>query len=163
MLNYAESTGLNSGLVLGSNISERVDFKVGASAGLNWVQNSLSDQENFDFQNYALSLGGVFTPITRWVISTDFAYNIFRGLGDLDQEFLLWNAGLGYRFLKDESLELRLTAFDILSQNNSVARNITETYVQDTETAVLQRYLMLSLSYRLRNFRGATTAVPAGN
>ncbi len=163
-INLAETTGLNSGFLLGSNISERVDFKVGASAGYNWVNNSLPGQENFDYQNYTVNTGGVFTPLPRWVLSTDLVYNIFRGLGDLDQEFLLWNAGLGYRFLKDESLELRVTAFDILSQNNSVSRNITETYVEDRETAVLQRYVMLSLSYRLRNFKGTTTALPpSGN
>ena len=159
-INFAETTGLNSGFLLGSNISERVDFKFGGSAGYNWVNNSLPGQENFDYQNYTVTAGGVFTPLSRWVVSTDLVYNIFRGLGDLDQEFLLWNAGLGYRFLKDESLELRMTAFDILSQNNSVSRNITETYVEDRETAVLQRYVMLSLSYRLRNFKGTTSAIP---
>jgi hypothetical protein len=162
-LNFAENTGMNTGFLLGSNISERVDFKVGASAGLNWVYNSLPSQENYDFQTYTVTAGGVFTPFSRWVLSTDFGYNIYRGLGDLDQEFTLWNAGLGYRFLKDESLELRLTAFDILSQNNSISRNVTETFVEDRETEVLQRYLMVSLSYRLRNFKGTEAApIPAG-
>jgi hypothetical protein len=159
-LNFAENTGMNTGFLLGSNISERIDFKVGASAGLNWVYNSLPSQENYDFQTYTVTAGGVFTPLSRWVVSTDFGYNMYRGLGDLDQEFTLWNAGLGYRFLKDESLELRLTAFDILSQNNSISRNVTETFVEDRETEVLQRYLMVSLSYRLRNFKGVAKAEP---
>lgn len=152
--NFTDNTGFNLGVVLGSNISERVDFKMGGDAGINWVNNTLDAGENFDYQTFSLNTGGVFSPKGRWVISTDLVYNVFRGLGDLDQEFLLWNAGLGYRFLKDESLELRLTGFDLLGQNNSVQRSITETFTEDTETVVLQRYLMVSLSYRLRNFKG---------
>ncbi len=153
--NFVNNTSWNLGFLLGSNISEKVDFKLGADAGLTWAVNSLDQRANFDFQTYAINTGGVFAPVGRWVVSTDLVYNIFRGLGDLDQEFLLWNASLGYRFLKDESLELRVNAFDILGQNNSVQRSINETFVEDVETVVLQRYLMLSLSYRLRNFKGS--------
>lgn len=153
VLNIATTKGANAGFLLGSNISERVDFKVGANAAYNWVSNTTSTRGDFNFQTYTANVGGVFTPIPRWVISSDLTYNIFRGLGNLDQEFTLWNVGLGHRFLKDESLELRLTVFDLLSQNNAVARNATETFVEDSQTAILQRYLMVSLSYRLRNFR----------
>ncbi len=152
-LNYAQTIGLNTGIVLGSNISERVDFKIGASTAMNWVTNSLNGQDDFNYLTYTANAGGVFTPISRWVISTDFSVNIYRGLGDLDQEFLIWNAGVGYRLLKDESLEVRVSAFDLLSQNNSVSRTVTETYVEDRETDILQRYIMLSVSYRLRSFR----------
>ncbi len=152
-LNNAETVGLNTGFVLGSNISEKVDFKLSGSAALNWVYNSLGTQDDFNFITYTAGVGGVFTPISRWVVSSDLSLNIFRGLGDLDQEFTLWNAGVGYRFLKDEALELRVSVFDLLSQNNSVSRTVSETFVEDRETAVLQRYFMLSISYRLRNFR----------
>ncbi len=152
--NFVDNTGLNLGMVLGSNISEKIDFTIGGDAAITWAVNSLDDNQNFNFQTYVAKVGGVFSPVGRWVLSSDFNYNIFRGLGDLDQEFMLWNAGIGYRMLKDESLELRLTGFDILGQNNSVQRSITETFVEDQETVVLQRYLMLSLSYRIRNFKG---------
>ncbi len=154
--NTVDNTSLSTGFLLGSNISEKIDFKVGMDAGLNWALNDIDPSQNFDFQTYRFNVGGVFSPLGRWVLSTDWNYNIFRGLGALDQEFLLWNAGLGYRFLKDESLELRLTGYDLLAQNNSVTRNITATFVEDVETAVLQRYVMVSLSYRIRNFKGAT-------
>jgi vacuolar-type H+-ATPase subunit D/Vma8 len=63
------------------------------------------------------------------------------------------NAGVGYRFLKDRRAELRLSVFDLLNQNNSIARNVTETYVEDVQTVVLQQFVMLTFTYNIRHFR----------
>jgi len=40
--------------------------------------------------------------------------------------------------------------FDILNQNNSIQRNITETFIEDTRTDILQRYAILTFTYNLR-------------
>jgi len=45
---------------------------------------------------------------------------------------------------------VRLSANDILNQNKSVSRTITDSYVQDTQTQVLSRYFMLAFTYTLR-------------
>ena len=88
------------------------------------------------------------------VLSTDVMYNAFTGLEDgFNQQFTLLNAGVGYRFLKDRRAELRLSVFDLLNQNNSIARNVTETYVEDVQTVVLQQFLMLTFTYNIRHFR----------
>lgn len=156
VLNYSETTKSGIGFILGSNISEKVDFKIGASADFFWVQNSLTGQTNSDYQNYKITASTVLSPIDRWVLSSDLTYNIYQGLGSsLDKPFTLWNASVGYRFLKDESLQASLGIFDILSQNNSISRSITETYIEDSQTDVLQQYVMFSLSYRIRNFKGS--------
>jgi hypothetical protein len=42
--------------------------------------------------------------------------------------------------------------YDLLGQNANVRRNITETFIEDIQTNVLQRYLMLSFTYNLRRF-----------
>jgi hypothetical protein len=62
--------------------------------------------------------------------------------------------GLARKLFKDNSGELRITAFDILGQNQSVIRNITETYLEDLENSILTRYFMLSFTYQLRSFKG---------
>ncbi len=78
---------------------------------------------------------------------------------DIIRTFTLWNASFGKKFLKNNAGELKLTVFDILKQNNSIARNVTETYVQDVTSRVLTQYAMLTFTYTLRNFGKA----PASN
>ena len=55
--------------------------------------------------------------------------------------------------MKDQKLEVKLIAFDILNQNNSISRDVTETYIEDRQTNVLTRYFMLTVTYNIRNFK----------
>ena len=63
-----------------------------------------------------------------------------------------WNAGLNYLFLKDEQGQLKFSVFDLLNQNISVYRTVSENYVADTQNSTLKRYFMLTFTYNLRNF-----------
>ena len=40
--------------------------------------------------------------------------------------------------------------YDVLDQNRSTGRSITESYVEDTTNRVLPRYIMLSVEYMWR-------------
>jgi len=87
----------------------------------------------------------------------------YTGLADgFNQSYWLWNLGAGKKFLKDQSGELKLTVFDLLKQNRSITRTITETYVEDVETDVLRQYFMLTFSYKLKNF-GTPKRTPVKN
>ena len=57
--------------------------------------------------------------------------------------------------MKAKAADLRLSVFDIMKQNNSISRNTTETYYEDVQTNVLQRYFMLTFIYNLKYFKGA--------
>ena len=121
-------------------------------------KNTLQTQtdNSYYYQNTSLKLNWL--PMKkRIVVSTDLTHTLYTGLGaGYNQEYLLWNAGLGYKFLKDRSLEAKITAFDLLKQNRAVSRNITDTYIEDSRTNVLQQYFMLNITYTLRKFKGMT-------
>ncbi|MEO1654336.1 MAG: hypothetical protein AAFU64_12395 [Bacteroidota bacterium] len=55
---------------------------------------------------------------------------------------------------KNRRGEINLSVFDLLKQNRSITRNITESYLEDVQTDVLQRYFMLTFIYNLRAFKG---------
>ncbi len=59
---------------------------------------------------------------------------------------------VGKKILKDRKGELKLSVFDLLKQNQSITRNVTETYIQDISNEVLTQYFMLTFTYNLRNF-----------
>lgn len=159
LTNYANTHAINGGIVLSSNISQNIDFTVSYQGAYNMVNNSLQAQTDYNYysQNTSLKLNWIF--LDRFVANTNLNHTLYSGLGEgYDRNFLLWNASLGYKFLKDKSLQADIYAFDLLKQNNSISRTINDTYVEDARTEVLQRYFMLRLTYTLRQFKGAASS-----
>lgn len=151
--NRALNTNYNSGLSLNSNISKELDFSVGYTLNYNRVRYSLQPNQNSDFLTHSGSFRFNYIPVPALILSSDLMVNAFSGLGaDFNQQIWLWNVGAGYRFMKDKRGELRWSVFDLLGQNNSISRNATETYVEDIETRLLQRFHMLTFTYNLRHF-----------
>jgi len=124
------------------------------NANYNIVRNSLQSQSNnnFFYHNAEAKFNWMFWK--GFVFNTSLNNTLYRGVGAaFNQNFFLWNAALGYKFLKDKSLEVRASVFDILGQNNSVSRTVNDAYIEDVRTDVLQRYVMLTVTYNLRYFK----------
>jgi hypothetical protein len=156
-VNYANNLSFNGGAVLSSNISENLDFTLAYSGYYNIVKNSIQTQSNNNYYNQNTSFRINWIFLDRFVANTSLNHTLYSGLSEgFNQSYLLWNAALGYKFLADKSLDVRLTAYDILNQNRSIERTVTETYIEDSYTNVLQRYFMLNVTYTLRRFGGAT-------
>lgn len=151
--NFSNTYAYSQGLVVSSNISENLDFTASYSGNYNVVRNSI--QPNLNNNYYTQSLTGRVNWIfgKGFVVQSDISNQSYRGLGaGFNQNFTLWNASVGKKFLKNNAGELKLTVFDILKQNNSISRTVTETYVQDVTSRVLTQYAMLTFTYTLRNF-----------
>src|SRR5205085_8195284 len=83
----------------------------------------------------------------------DLNNQLYSGLTEgYNQNYFLWNMSAGKKFLKNQKGELKLSVFDLLKQNRSITRNVTETYIEDVQNQVLQQYFMLTFTYNLRNF-----------
>lgn len=161
MVNYAHTTNFTGGLVLGSNISERVDFTLSHNANINLVKNTLYATQSSNYfintSNFKVNI----MPTKFIVLNSELNYTNYQGLGSsFNQDFLLWNAAVAYKFL-NRMAELKLSVFDLLNQNNSINRSITETYIEDTRSNVLQRYFMLTFTYNIRKFTAMPPAAPA--
>ena len=153
--NESETFAYSGGIVIASNISEKIDFTVSYNGGWNNVTNSLQPSLN---NNYIVQTAGVKANWLPWkglVLNTEITQSKYSGLGTgFNQNFTLWNAGVGYKFLKNKSGEIRATVFDLLKQNQSINRSVTETYVEDSYTKVLSRYFLFSFTYTFRKFAG---------
>ena len=157
-LNFANNTNLRIGFSVSSNISENIDFNFSTSSGFNVAENTLRPHLN---NNY-------FSQSTRlsydWIIWDDLVYRLdlnhrFNdGLAeDLDNHFLLLNMSIGTKILSHNRGELSLNVYDLFRQNNNIQRNVTELYIEDSESNVLQRYFILTFHYNLRHFNRGTT------
>lgn len=83
--------------------------------------------------------------------NTDASYNIRSGTGieGNDDNELLWNMKLTYKFLKEQRAELSAYWADILSQKKDFQRYASATAFSERYEKQLQGYFMISLKYKL--------------
>ena len=142
------------GVSVGSNISENVDFTFSSNANVVSNANSINKQlsTNYFNENSKASLN-----VIIWkgiVFNTALNYTANSGLSTgYNQNYLLWNLSLGKKLFKKHQGDLRLSVFDILNDNNNIHHSITDTYIQDTRTNILQRYFLIVFSYKISNFK----------
>ena len=151
-LNYAQVPSFGAGLTLSSNISPRFDFTASTTANQNFVRNTLQSRLNANY----------FAQVSRlrvaWIVGpgislqTDLVHQAFSGLSaGFNQQYTLWNASIGKKVFPGQRGEIKLYAFDLLGQNQSIQRNVTEAYYEDVQTTILQRYLLLMFTYNIRS------------
>ncbi|MFN8261349.1 MAG: TonB-dependent receptor [Chitinophagales bacterium] len=158
--NIANSYALNAGFSMGSNISKKIDFTISYNANYTIVKNSLQAQNNNNFFNHTASARFNYQFWKGFVFNTSVSNTLNAGgSASYNTSYWLLNASLAYKFLKDESLEVKFSANDILNQNQSITRNVTEIYTEDLSSTVLRRYYMGTITYSLKKLgTGSKTA-----
>ncbi|MEO6681853.1 MAG: TonB-dependent receptor [Ginsengibacter sp.] len=151
--NISNSYNYNLGAVLASNINEYVDFTLSYSANINDVKNSIRPSLNNNYFTQSAGFTTNFLTKKGSFFQNDISNQSYKGLTDgFNQSYWLWNMAVGQKFLKDQKGELKLSVFDLLKQNKSITRDVTESYVQDIKNQVLQQYFMLTFTYKLKTF-----------
>lgn len=85
-------------------------------------------------------------------------FSIRGSIQDLQAGRPLAGAAVRLRRAADTAFSLRLLSdslgrFEFQNrQNQSIARNVTETYIEDTQNQVLRQYFLLQFTYNLHNF-----------
>ncbi|MEH0156948.1 TonB-dependent receptor [Limibacter armeniacum] len=151
--NETKTYTFTQGVVLASNISERVDFTVSTSVNYNISESTLQPEldNKYFYQTSGFDLNYIFGK--EFVFRNNLNHVWYSGLSDdIDQNYMIWNMSIGKKFLKNNRGELKVGVYDLLNQNTSVGRNVTETYTEDTESLALGRYFMATLTYKLSNF-----------
>ena len=151
--NFADNTNAGLGLTIASNISNKIDFSISSRASYNWVTNTLQTDRNSNF------LSQTSQAKFSWIIwkgitfRTDLAYQYFDGLSEaFDPNFWLWNMAIGKKIFKNQRGEINISVFDLLNQNRNLSRITQGEYIQDVQSNVLQRFVMVNFIYNLRNF-----------
>lgn len=161
-LNYSSTRSYGLGAVISSNISDKLDFTLSVRPSINQTVNSLqSGVDNRYFsQNSSFRLGWIFSK--GFVLRSTVAHQFYNGLSEgFDQNYWLWSGSIGKKIFKNDRGEISVSVFDILGQNQSIQRNVTEIYLEDVQTQTLQRYVMLNFIYQFRNFSTGRQAQPS--
>jgi hypothetical protein len=154
-LNLNDNIDLSQGFTLSSNISKNVDFTISTTGTYTIVNSSLQQNLNQNYYIQESNLRLYYSPNNGKTFIGNNINNIFyRGLSEgLDQSVWLWNLEFGQRFAKNNKAELKVVIFDLLNQNNSISRTISDVAITDVFTNVLTRYGMLTFTYIIGNFK----------
>lgn len=158
LINNITSNTLNQnfgvGLVLSSNISDKIDFTLSSETNFNLSENSVNQALNNQYVVQVSKIKYDWIMPLGITFRTQFQHQQFFGLSStLDNTVLLWTAGIGKQLFKDKRGEIQLSMYDILKQNNSISQNFYDSYYQENNSNILTRYAMLSFSYNIRKFR----------
>lgn len=153
--NINDNIDISQGITISSNISKNVDFSVSTTGTYTIVNSSL--QANLD-QNYYIQESNIrlyFSPNNgKLFVGNNINNMLYSGLSEgFDQSVWLWNIEGGFRFAKNNKAELKVIIFDLLNQNNSISRTISDVAITDVFTNVLTRYGMLTFTYIIGNFK----------
>jgi hypothetical protein len=156
LINYQKTVtnnyAFNNGVVIASNINEYVDFNLSYNVSFNNAKSSVQGQSD-KYVNQSAGLQFNLLSKSGWFVQNDISNQTYTGLSQgLNQSYWLWNAAIGKKFLKNNVGELKLSVFDLLKQNQSIVRTVSENYIEDSQTKVLSQYFMLTFTYSLKNF-----------
>jgi len=157
--NRTKNTTLGVGVVLSSNISDKIDFTISSQSSFSEAKNNLqsSIDNKYQIQTSKVRLGWIFWK--GLIYRTTLQHQSYNGLSDnFNESYWLWNMSIGKKIFKNQRGEIALSVFDLLNQNRSITRDVNEIYIEDSFSNVLQRYVMLNFTYNFRHFNSGKKA-----
>lgn len=149
------SYNLTPGLNVMYELKDKFSIKPSYRLGYNFSKYTNYSIDNVHTANQTLKLeltNYVFK--SRLIFGNDFEYNTNSNIAPgFKKDFYFWNTSLGYSFYKKQ-FTAKIKVYDVLNQNQSVRRTISNSYIEDREDLILKRYIMFSLSMKLNKFAG---------
>ncbi|UKB80731.1 TonB-dependent receptor [Chryseobacterium sp. MEBOG07] len=151
----SNSYNLNPGLNLIYEIKDKMTIKPSYRLGYSFSNYTNYNVKSVNTANQALKLELTNYMLQgRFVFGNDFEYNTNSNIAPgFKKDFYFWNTSLGYSFYKKQ-FTAKVKIYDVLNQNQSVKRTITDSYFEDREDLILKRYIMFSISMKLNKFAG---------
>lgn len=151
----SSSYSLNPGLNIVYEIKDKMTIKPSYRLGY-----SFSNYTNYNLKSVNTANQSLKLELTNYllkgnfVFGNDFEYNTNSNIAPgFKKDFYFWNTSLGYSFYKKQ-FTAKVKIYDVLNQNQSVKRTITDSYFEDREDLILKRYVMFSISMKLNKFAG---------
>lgn len=157
LTNYSSTLVITQTAGVNLDFNDKLNLGLNASVSYNQASYSAQASENNTYyqQIYTTDISWYF--IKNWILYTDFNDYINSGrTSGFNQTIPLWNASIAREILKKKNAEIKLSVNDILNQNQSITRTISDYYTLDTRSTVLKQYFMLTFTYNL-NRAGAST------
>ncbi len=140
------------------------DFELRLTANVNTqiTQYQFSnDEQTFLNQSYRSDINWTFLDYYR--LQSGYSYQIYKGRSaQFDRKIPMLDVSLSRSFLRNNTGELRLSAFNLLNQDLGVTQTQAVNYYESSVTNSLGRYFMLSFTYALNRQLNPMERGPGG-
>jgi hypothetical protein len=155
--NYTKTVTAGEDLRLSYFWKEKLDLGVNAGVTYNSVNYSVQSRNNTSYFTHTYSLDATYNFPFGFIVSSDFDYTFNTGrTNGYNRNYAMWNGSIAQEVLKSKRGEIKLSVYDILNQNVSITRNTGANYIEDVQSSVLNRFFMLTFSYKLNRMGGRT-------
>lgn len=153
--NYTRNLSATEDLRLSYNYKEALDLGVTASVTYNQVRNTVQKANNQSYYTHVYSADATYTLPRGFILASDVDYTFNTGLASgYNQNYAIWNASVAKQVFKNKRGEIKAALYDILNQNTSVYRSVSDNYIQDVRNTTLKRFFLLSFTYRINRMGG---------
>lgn len=152
--NDTGNIGYEAGVVLGSNISENVDFTLSWDGTYNEAVNSLATRGNKNrYFSHQASANFKFIFGRGFSVSGSAAYIQYLGFtNDYSDDYILCNLYVGKKVFRNQMGEVNIGVNDIFNQNTAFVRTTGSGWTQNSWNSVVGRYYCVQFVYNLRVF-----------
>lgn len=155
VMNYKNTLQLSQSVNVSYMYKELFDASMGASVNYNATSYTLPSTPNTQYFDYNINADVNFNLPLGFMIGSDVTCALSRGrTAGYNLTSTMWNANVSkYVFAKKQGM-IRIQGFDLLRQYVSVSRDVSDNYIEDVRSNVLQQYFMISFTYFLNKFGG---------
>jgi len=166
---YTKNTTLGETISWTTNIKKNFDMNFSSTSSYNIARRtpvvnskgnggSGSGSANANLNAFSQIFTAEITAYTNsgWLVATSFDYTYTNtNASGYNASVPLLSPSIARSIFKKKNGELRLTVFDLLNQNTSVSKSVSNVSTSYTRTNVLTRYAMLTFTWNLNNFPGS--------
>jgi outer membrane receptor protein involved in Fe transport len=161
VLNETENLGYNTNLSLDITPDPKLILSLRGKLGVNDISYSIQKEQNQRIINNSLSSSIKWNFVAKYFLESNFDYTLYRNdRFGFNRKIPIWNASIRRLFGKENKVELRLAAFDILNKRLSITQSGSQNFVIQSQAPTLARYFMLSATY---NMKGHETKLKKNN
>ena len=134
----------------GVNVKELLSFTIAYTISANSL---LYNPSRAQVSNYILHTlnSSLILNISSYRFLTAISYSNNNNVPPgFEHSSLLWNLGMSKSFFKNQRLVGKLIVYDLLKQNSNLKRVVASNYVEDMQSNVLLRYMLISITYHLK-------------
>lgn len=152
--NETQNIGYTFRTVLGSNISENVDFTLSWNGMYNIAKNSIkSSNDKNRYFNHTANANMKFVLPLGFTFTASAAYTQYLGFtNNYNDDYIFCNLYIGKKLFRNKRGEILVGVNDIFNQNSAFVRNVGSGWTQNVTNSVIGRYYMLQFTYNLRFF-----------
>ncbi|MCK6693652.1 MAG: TonB-dependent receptor family protein, partial [Thermoanaerobaculia bacterium] len=150
-VNGVENETRNNGYNLRAGLSftpgQKLILGLNGNIRFNKISYSIQQEQNQNIQNHGLDASLKWQFAGKFFLESNFNYSVYRNdRFGFNQDIPIFNASVRRLLGKNNRLEMRLAAFDILNRRVSISQYGSQNFVMRNVANTLARYYMLSVS-----------------